>query len=340
MQTKLSEYKSLNTSAPEVSCDMPSVKFSDYEALDGRTLHLVKQVGDGVIIKRFDKTPVPKEPTDVVCPHFLELKWANGCSFDCAWCYLNGTFRFREQKKAPYLKDPERILIHLNSFFQGTNGTEEVLNSGELADSLVFEGKGFSLCRDIIPVFKEHKTHRLLILTKSANIKNLLESESQNVVIPSFSLNAYPVAEQWEKKAPHPRLRIKAAKELAEAGYQVRIRIDPMVPIDEWQKEYFHLVDDIFKSFRPERITLGSLRGLKSTITHCKDISWVKFLDDTSSNWGRKVNLKTRYHMYHSLIAYLRFKYDYYDVALCKESVEMWKALKMDYQSIRCNCTP
>jgi len=37
---------------------------------------LVKQVADGSIIKRFDKTPYPVKPTDVVCPHFLELKWA------------------------------------------------------------------------------------------------------------------------------------------------------------------------------------------------------------------------------------------------------------------------
>ena len=66
----------------------------EYPLLDGSRQNLVKRVGDGSIITRFERTPLPARPTDVVCPHFLELKWATGCPFDCAWCYLKGTLRF------------------------------------------------------------------------------------------------------------------------------------------------------------------------------------------------------------------------------------------------------
>ena len=65
----------------------------------------VDKIKDGSIIKLFDRTPEPKNPTDVVCPHFYELKWANGCNFNCAWCYLNGTYRFLSRGKKPHLKD-------------------------------------------------------------------------------------------------------------------------------------------------------------------------------------------------------------------------------------------
>ena len=78
---------------------------NEYELLEGGKKRLVQQVADGSIIKRFDKTPVPTKPTDVVCPHFLELKWAYGCQFNCAWCYLKGTFRFLETKTKPVFKD-------------------------------------------------------------------------------------------------------------------------------------------------------------------------------------------------------------------------------------------
>ncbi len=121
------------------------VKYDYYPMLDGSTKQLVKQVHDGSIIKRFDKTPLPKTSNDVVCPHFLELKWAYGCPFNCAWCFLKGTLRFLPTKTCPIVKDYKKIESHLNTFFDETvnNGyPKEVLNSGEISDSLMYENNG------------------------------------------------------------------------------------------------------------------------------------------------------------------------------------------------------
>lgn len=315
-----------------------SIRLKKGKKLDGTDEIFVDQVVDGSIIKLFDKTPFPENGSDVVCPHFLELKWANGCYFDCAWCYLKGTFRFQERGKSPYLKPREKIESHLKSLYdQWPYPT--VLNSGELSDSLVFEGHDYSLSKNIIPLFKSQKNHKLLILTKSLNVNGVLESGSQDVVIPSFSLNAYDVAKRWENQTPHPRNRIESARKLFKEGYAVRIRIDPMVPIEGWKKAYLKLVDDLFENLHPERITLGSLRGLQSTINNCEDRSWVEYLENgRSSNWGKKITDDTRQEMYQTLIDYLSEKYSYETVALCKETVIMWKKLKKDYTKIRCNC--
>lgn len=132
-------------------------------------------------------------------------------------------------------------------------------------------------------------------------------------------------------------MRIRAAKRLYDRGYQVRIRIDPLVPIDGWEDGYQELVDYLFENLIPERITLGSLRGLQSTINFSEDKSWVDYLDD-SSNWGKKINFERRYEMYNSIISYLREEYKYKKVGLCKETVEMWEKLRMDYKKIKCNC--
>jgi spore photoproduct lyase len=314
----------------------PSIKLKSIKRLDGSIDTTVDGIADGSIIKLFDKTSFPKEGRDVVCPHFLELKWANGCRFDCAWCYLNGTFRFRPNGKEPYLKNKEKIIEHIETFLRDVS-QPSILNSGELSDSLVFEGSDFSLAKNIIPLFKNQQKHKLLILTKSVNIKDLLNSNSQEQVITSFSLNAYPVAERWEKKAPHPKYRIKAAKKLYDAGYEVRIRIDPMVPVDGWEMLYKELIDDIFKNLVPERITMGSLRGLQSTINNGRDTSWVKFLSERS-NWGKKVDSKLRHTIYFAMINYLKNEYGYDNIALCKETVDIWEKLGLDHKVIRCNC--
>jgi spore photoproduct lyase len=303
--------------------------------LDGSRRSLVQKVSDSSIITRFDKTPKPKNLYDVVCPHFLELKWAYGCPFDCSWCYLKGTFRFKPNGKEPVIKDYGKIELHTRAFL-GEVKTPEILNTGEIADSLMHETSAEPFSKFIIPLFETQKLHKVLFLTKSSNIRNLLEIEPHNQAIISFSLNAIPVAKRWEKAPPILR-RIEAAKKVYQAGYEVRVRIDPMVPIDDWKESYLQLVDLIFENLGPERITLGSLRGLQSTINGCSDKSWVKYLTE-SSNWGKKIDFQTRFTMYSEVIEYLRSKYNYEKVALCKETIKMWDSLKMNYRQIRCNC--
>jgi len=305
--------------------------------LSAREIGSLKQIKDGSIIKKFDKTPTPIKPTDVVCPHFFELKWATGCPFDCSWCYLKGTLRFLPQKAKPRVKDYKKIESHLRAFFALSDHPKEILNTGELADSLMCENSGQPFSNFIISLFEVQSKHKVLFLTKSVNIKNLLEINPHKQVVMSFSLNADEVARKWEKGAPRVLDRIEAAKKIQEASYETRIRIDPMIPVPNWEQYYQKLIDQIFENIFPERITLGSLRGLQSTINGSSDKSWLKYLSE-SSNWGKKVEFKLRYEMYDKLLNYLLKKYSYKRVALCKETKAMWKKLGLDYKKIKCNC--
>ena len=307
-----------------------------YQLLNNKDSQLVERVGDGSIIKRFDKTPLPIKATSVICPHFLELKWAYGCPFDCAWCYLKGTFRFQPTRTKPVIKDRKKTELHTRAFLEEVT-TPEILNTGEIADSLMGEGLSHPFSKFIIPVFEEQKKHKVLFVTKSDNIKHLLKINSHNQAIISFSLNADEVAKKWERGAPSVDRRIEAGRKLSQAGYEVRIRIDPIVPIPDWKIYYTNLVDQILTNFRPERITLGSLRGLQSTINGSTDTSWLEYLKE-NSNWGKKVDFRTRYEIYAIIINQLKEIYNYSDVALCKETVAMWGRLGMDYKEIRCNC--
>jgi spore photoproduct lyase len=315
--------------------EMPQVFIDKVPNLNGKYEKRVIRVGDGSIIKLFDRTPVPKKDTDVVCPHFLELKWANGCPFTCAWCYLQGTFRFLDRGKRPFIKDWKKISLHLSALFQH-NSRPELLNAGELSDSLIGENDDPPASEKLIQMFETQNNYKLLLVTKSNKVENLLKIEPENVIV-SFSINSFPVAERWEKGAPHPIKRIQAAKRLHEHGYPVRVRIDPMVPVNGWKECYKSLVHEIFKNFYPERITLGTLRGLNTTIRCAKDTSWVKYLDE-KSNWGLKPRFKVRYEMYRFIIDLLEEEYRYKSFGLCKETVGMWRALELDYKDIKCNC--
>jgi len=245
--------------------------------------------------------------------------------------------RFAPRKTKPYLKDFGKIEQHVRAFLENADGGKEVLNSGELADSLMWERNGNPFSKFILSLFQGRNGHKVLFVTKSNHIENFLEGDYRGNAIISFSLNAEAVARRFENGAPTIAERIEAANRLSKAGYEVRLRIDPMVPVSDWESAYKSLIDEIFSRFIPSRITLGSLRGLQSTINQATDKSWVNYLSE-KSNWGKRIEFNTRYRMYEELTKYLEGKYSFTRVALCKETLEIWDKLNMDYKNIKCNC--
>ena len=325
--------------------------FENCLMLDGAKKRMLKRIGSGNVIRLFDKTPYPQKDTDVVCPHFTELACVYGCPYNCSYCYIKGTFRFfqRDDGRIPVRFKKEKEVVRSIRSFLSLSLPPTILNTSELTDGLcteskVFYGKAFS--EYIMPFFEGTK-HKVLFLSKGTNIKNFLSHEWQKNVILSWTINAYPVAERWEKLAPHPKDRIAAAKKVAEAGYEVRVRIDPMVAIEDYAVHYQKLVDDLFEATVPERITLGCLRGLTSTIARTKDKSWLKYLTEKpeKSSWGGKPPIETRYNLYANILEKLR-ELGYPElrehVGVCKDTLEVWAMLKkqygLDYRRIKCNC--
>jgi spore photoproduct lyase len=335
--------KRLDTKEGEIALYSPEdsrhgLRIGNVELIDGSHEKKVLQVMDGSIIKLFDKTPMPTKRTDVVCPHFLQLKWAYGCPYDCSWCYLKGTLRLLPTKTAPVAKNIEKTRKHLQFFLDHWTYSPALLNAGELADSLMFENTSRALSLLVGPLVSG-SIHKVLFVTKSDKIQNLLDSDFEREIVVSYSLNSPKVSERWEKGAPNVERRLEAARQVSESGYVTRLRIDPLVPVNRWVNSYIHLIDEIFRRLEPERITLGSLRGLQSTINNVKDKTWVDYLDE-SSNWGKKIPYNVRCRMYESLVKYLRSEYSFDRIALCKETVGVWENLDMDFRDITCNCVP
>jgi spore photoproduct lyase len=286
----------------------------------------------GGIIRYFDKTP-----SDIVCPHFWELNWAYGCRFDCAYCYLQGTFH---GKKEPWPRPLDQVLTVLDEFFKDHEKDPQILNSGELTDSLVFPNR----INQISDRFEEQNRHKLLLLTKSSNVKPLVDRPRKQTIF-SFSLNAHEVWRRLEHKTPSPEDRIKAIMTAIESEGQVRVRIDPIFPIEDWQKQYGDLVYLLLSELPndPDRITLGTPRGLAKTRMFSKDSSWWKLAFENNpsedSGWGKKIALPLRKEIYLFFYDKLtKLGFDKSRIAMCKETRSMWEELGLDYTKCKCNC--
>ena len=279
--------------------------------------------------------PFHKTPSKIACGKFWELRWAYGCPLDCSYCYLRGTTRGR--MKLRYVKTTYVLEALDEAFYKLCEPT--IFNAGELSDALMNP----SMMTEILEKFEDQRKHKIYLLTKFGvkNVQFLLNGLNEQVIC-AWSVNAPLVAKLWEKAAPSPDERIEAARQVSKKGYDTRVRIDPIFPIAGWKTHYNNLLRKILSNFKPNRIILGTPRGLWKTIKYAKkagvDMSWTQFFRE-DSGWGKKLDFRQREEMY-------RFFYDRLDsmgyplsqVSICKETADMWKALGLHFTAGICNC--
>jgi spore photoproduct lyase len=273
-----------------------------------------------------------KTPPGIVCPHFHILAHANGCPFYCDYCYLRLTLRHYPEPTV--FSNTARLFQELRDWLLSQE-EPGVLNSGELSDSLAWDGET-ALSTNLVPLFETQKRHKLLLLTKSTAVDNILKMDPTPQVIVSFSVNAEAVSGKYELKAPSPGERLAAAGKLKEAGWEVRIRIDPMIPIEGWKDHYGDIIDGI-NGIEPSVVTLGSLRYFKNLLAHApKESDVFKYGHDHHDPDGRlRVREELRIEMYRFCLDRLTCL----RVGLCKETEKMHHTLGLPGTNQSCNCT-
>lgn len=263
----------------------------------------------------------------IVCGPFHAVSYYIGCPFKCSYCYLQGTFR---GKVDPVVyTNRERLLNELDDWLAQPGQLR--LNAGELEDSLALDGH-IPLVDDLVPRFAAQKRHKLLLVTKSTNIKNLLKHDPQGQVIVAFSVNAPEVAQRFELETPHPLQRVEAAARVKKAGYYVTLRLDPMIPVDNWQDLYSPFIDQVYQVFSPDQWTIGSLRYFPALPMWTKkvgrDTSIYDYAQERCREDGRRrVSIAVRAEMYRMAMESIRGSDPYAVIRLCKETEALYRAL-------------
>lgn len=282
--------------------------------------------------------------TGLVCEPFWAISYYIGCPFKCSYCYLQGTFRGKVDPVVYTNRD--KLLRELDKWLERPGNLR--LNAGELEDSLALDGH-IPLVDDLVPRFAAQTRHKLLLVSKSTNIRNLLKYDPKGQVIMAFSVNAPSVARQFEEGTPHPLKRVEAAARVREAGYHLTLRLDPMLPVEGWADEYTEFIDETYSILHPDQWTIGSLRFFPAlpmwTRKVGRDASIYRFAGERSpEDRRRRIALPLRAEMYRTVMTRVRMHDPNVRIHPCKETEALYRALGLQPDgccySAGCNANP
>lgn len=298
---------------------------------------------------------------DTFCPPiWWDLAIGSGaCGLGCRACFLMLTHRIR--------RDPWRHLLYTN-IHDFTSAAEKWLEHPkrrkphtlgvgiDRSDSLLYEGVTGQV-RELAPLFADENKNRngnkLILLTKTANtgyLEDIATDHRRNIVV-TFSLNPEAIADLWEGKfhngeriTPSIDKRLDAAKHAQDMGYEVRVRVDPILTPDGWADLYRDFVAEVNKRGIHFRYwTLGTYREKNAQLDGWREqwglppMEWQPDDKDmVKDGTHRHLSEEKRLEIYRTLGQAIRQELPDARVSLCKETHSIRKKLMLCNSD--CNC--
>ncbi len=278
------------------------------------------------------------------CPNYWHFSPYGFCPHSCHYCYLAGTQGIRFSPTVKIFLNLEEILSEIDRVAREL-AEPTAFYLGKLQDGLALDPlTGYS--RALVSFFASHPYARMTLLTKSAEVTNLLDLDHRGNTILSWSLNPAEVINHFETNTPQLHERIEAMKACADAGYPIRAVIMPVIPVTEWQSIYDRFLEKLLIQVQLERVTLGGVCIYRAAL----DLMERKLGKDNaisqalSTGGERCADGRARYpkslrvEMYGHIIKKIRLLRPDLTIGLCLEENSVFEALDLTESIGRCNC--
>jgi spore photoproduct lyase len=278
------------------------------------------------------------------CPNYWHFSPYGFCPYGCHYCYLAGT-------PGVWFSPTVKIFLNLDEILGAVDriatqlGRPTAFYLGKLQDGLALESlTGYG--RTMVSFFARNPYAYMVILTKSADVENLLDLEHARRTILSWTVNAPEVVRDFEKNTPEIMVRIDAMRRCAQAGYPVRAVVMPIIPVANWQEVYGRFLVTLLESVPLSRITLGSVcsypqaqRLMELKLGKENAVSSLLDRGPIKSDDGRlRFNRSSREEVYRYLIECIRRVRPDLEIGLCLEDELMFASLDLQKSVGRCNC--
>ena len=214
-------------------------------------------------LKTFYRTVGENEGAKCHYPTRLDT-YGCGCSHDCRYCYAKSQLSIRKNwdPQNPAHADLAKIRLQISKLKPGI-----IVRLGGMTDCFQPIEKIYGLTYETIKILNEYRIG-YLIVTKSDLIAedkylSVLDKSLAHIQI-SITATDDDLSMSYEKAVP-PSKRIKAIEKLYKAGFDVSVRLSPLIP------QYVDF--DVINSINCDKILVEFLRN-DSFIKKCFPIDW------------------------------------------------------------------
>ena len=264
---------------------------------------------------------------DMICRPAIEIHTMNGCPHKCVYCGF-GTVMVVMLNLEEFVERLDR-LVRLNPWCK-------VFRYDINGEALALEPE-FGACKMLVEYFASTDDRYLLIHSKSANVDHLLELDHRGHTIMLWSLTGDTVTRELERDSARTHEIIHAARKCQQAGYPVRFKFKPIIPIDGWRDECRDMIAQLFANVEPDVLTMCVLmwmdvNELKAIIpSEMLDSAFLRAAEESA---GKMRGVKqgpfphdVRAEIYRSFIAEIRKWDSDVPISLSTESNAMWREL-------------
>jgi len=181
--------------------------------------------------------------------HFLSLDLAEGCLFDCVYCYLQS---YLNHGALVLFLGTESLLIELSNL----SSQQYWISTGLLSDSLLAENQ-FPLLRRISRFIPAGSV--LELRSKATDLTALTDPEiKRDGIVVSWSLNPPEIVQAYEYGTSLLEERLNAASDAIRLGYRIAFHLDPVFYFNGWKESYERLFDNL-EQFPKDRLAFLSI---------------------------------------------------------------------------------
>ncbi|MFO8056414.1 MAG: radical SAM protein [bacterium] len=277
------------------------------------------------------------------CPNYWHFSPWGFCFYGCQYCYLAGTPTFWHSPAVKVFLNLPEILKEIDRAAHKT-ARPVAFYLGKLQDGLALDPlTGYS--EVLVPFFANHEYARMTLLTKSADVRRLLELPHRGHTVLSWSVNPPAIASRFEENVPKVEDRLRAMERVSDKGYPVRAVMMPLIPVPGRREYYREFTRELLSRVPLQRLTLGGIciygnagRLLERKLERGNAISRGIAEGAVSEDGRARYSEDLRLEMYESIMEAARQVRPDLDIALCLEETRTWEKLGLEENLGRCNC--
>lgn len=279
---------------------------------------------DGEMVKEVERDLYRTTPNEYYIVH------SQGCPFDCQYCFL---YDYLDHQVPTIFVNYGDLLQSIRDIIASKPAERLVFHTGEFSDALAFDHIT-NLSQPLVELFAEYENASVEFRTKSANVENLIGRHHNGRTIISWTFSPQRVVQLFEYGTASADERIAAARACQNAGYNVGLRLDPLIRYSEWENDYRELIEKMAAQLNPDLISDCSLGVFRYTARLGRIIrerfpkSYLRLEESAPGGDGKYRYLKhLRIEMYQKISGWLRLRFPDLKIDLCMESPEVEQCL-------------